>query len=116
MACYMVAIMWAICFGGEKFFPEPEVKFRFDREDIPYVYPGRRFDWDGSPLFSKWEKKYGSSRHLSNVFNIFVVMCIFNIINARVINDRFNIFKGVFNNPTFCIIFVFISGAQGIIV
>ena len=115
MACYMVAIMWAICFGGEKFFPEPDLKFRFGR-DSPYVYPGRRFDWDGSPLFSKWEKMYGSSRHLSNVFNIFVVMCIFNIINARVINDRFNIFKGILNNPTFCIIFVFISGAQGIIV
>jgi hypothetical protein len=43
-------------------------------------------------------------------------MCIFNIINARVINDRINIFKGIFDNPTFCIIFVFISAAQGIIV
>jgi hypothetical protein len=30
MACYMVGIMWAICFGGEKFFPEPDIKFRFD--------------------------------------------------------------------------------------
>ena len=116
MACYMVGIMWAICFAGEKFYPEPEIKFRFDRQEIPYVYPGRRFDWDGTPLFSKWEKLYGSSRHLSNVFNVFVVMCIFNIINARVINDRLNILKGIFDNLTFCLVFLFISGAQGIIV
>ena len=116
MACYMVSIMWAICFGGEHFFPEPDEKFRFDRIKIPYVYPGRRFDWDGSPLFSKFESLYGSSRHLSNVFNIFVVMTIFNIFNARIINDKFNIFKGVFNNPTFCIIFLFISGAQVLII
>jgi len=116
MACYKVAVMWAICFAGEKFFPEPDEKFRFDRPEVPYVYPGRRFDWDGSPLFSKWERKYGSSRHLSNVFNVFVVMCIFNIINARIINDKINIFKGILNNLTFCFIFLFISGAQGIIV
>lgn len=111
MACYMVGIMWAICFGGEFFYPEPEVKFRFDRPMSLYVYPGRRFNWDGSPLFSKWEKKYGSSRHLSNVFNVFVVMCIFNIINARIIDDKLNIFKGMFNNLTFCVVFVFISAA-----
>jgi magnesium-transporting ATPase (P-type) len=116
MACYMVSIMWAICFGGERFFPEPDEKFRFDRVHIPYVYPGRRFDWDGSELFIKFERRYGSSRHLSNVFNVFVVMTIFNILNARIINDKFNIFKGVFNNPTFCIIFLVISGAQGLII
>lgn len=112
----MVGVMWSICFAGERFFPEPDKKFRFNREHIPYVFPGRRFDWDGTPLFSEFEKLYGSSRHLSNVFNVFVVMCIFNIINARIINDKINIFKGILNNPTFCIIFVFISGAQGIIV
>jgi hypothetical protein len=43
-------------------------------------------------------------------------MCIFNIINARIINDKLNIFKGLFDNMTFCIIFLFISAAQGIIV
>ena len=112
----MVSVMWAICFAGEKFFPEPDIKFRFDRPEIPFVYPGRRFDWDGTDLFIKHEKKYGSSRHLSNVFNVFVVMCIFNIINARIINDKLNIFSGICNNPTFCIIFVFIAIAQGIIV
>lgn len=109
MALYMVGIMYAICFAGDRFFPEPDVKYRFDRPDVPYVYPGRLYDWDGSPLFIKFYNLYGASRHLSNVFNIFVVMAIFNILNARIINDDFNIFKGVFNNPVFCAVFVFIS-------
>lgn len=116
MALYMISVMYAICFAGEFFFPEPNEDYRFDRKDIPYVYPGRKYDWDGSPLFIKHEKKLGASRHLSNVFNIFVVMAIFNIINARIINDDFNIFKGVLNNSVFCIVFVFISFAQVIIV
>lgn len=43
-------------------------------------------------------------------------MCIFNIINARVINDDKNIFSGLFNNPTFVVIFIVITIAQVIIV
>lgn len=84
MAAYMLAILWTICFGGEFFFPEPNPEYRYDRQDIPYVYPGRPFDWDGeTPIFEKWKSVHGASRHLSNVFNIFVVMSIFNIINVR---------------------------------
>lgn len=117
MALYMVSIMYSICFAGEYFFPEPTLEYRYDRPDIPYVYPGRLFDWDGkTELYVKWQSVHGSSRHLSNVFNIFVVMSIFNIFNARVINDRMNVFKGVFNNPVYCIIFVIISVGQVIIV
>lgn len=58
----------------------------------------------------------GASRHLTNVFNIFVVMAIFNILNARIINDEKNIFKGLFNNPVFCSVFVIIAGVQALIV
>lgn len=39
--------MYIICFGGEYFYPEPDVKWRFDQPDVPYVYPGRLYDWDG---------------------------------------------------------------------
>lgn len=74
------------------------------------------YDWDGSPLFKNFEKVKGSSRHLSNVFNIFVVMAIFNILNARIINDDKNIFKGLFNNSVFVFVFFFIGIGQGIIV
>lgn len=42
-------------------------------------------------------------------------MCIFNIFNARIINDKFNIFKGLFNNLTYVFIVIFISGGQVLI-
>ena len=43
-------------------------------------------------------------------------MCIFNLINARIIDDKFNIFRGIFNNWTFCLVYIFICGAQGVII
>lgn len=95
MALYEISIMYAIVFGGEYFFPEPEEFWRFDRKDIPYVYPGRVVDWDGTPLWKRWEGKYGSSRHMTNVFNVFVCMQIFNMINVRKVNDERNIFDGI---------------------
>lgn len=55
--------------------------------------------------------EFGASRHMSNVFNVFVVMQIFNMINCRMINDEVNIFKGIFDNSTYVIIWVVIFGA-----
>ena len=115
MAIYEIIIVYIIVFAGEYFFPEPSLYWRFDRPDIPYVYPGRVEDWDGTPLWSKYEEKIGASRHMSNVFNVFVVMQIFNMINARKINDEINIFEGIFENPTYFVIWVIIFGGQGII-
>ena len=55
MSTYMLGILWAICFGGEFFYPEPNLDYRYDRKDIPYVYPGRMYDWDGeTQLFAKF--------------------------------------------------------------
>jgi Ca2+ transporting ATPase len=134
MALYMIGILWAICFGGDKFFPEPDLDFRLYNTTMvnslfagvqpagnEFVYSGRLADRDSekntvnSQLYIDADKQHGASRHLSNVFNVFVVMCIFNLLNARIINDSFNIFKGVFNNWTFCLIYVFICGGQGVI-
>ena len=67
--------MYAIAFGGEKFFPEPEVFWRFDKPDVPFVYPGRMYDWDNiTPLWANYNEAVGSSRQMTNVFNVFVVM------------------------------------------
>lgn len=110
MAAYQIVIMYSIVFAGERFFPEPEMEFRFDRPDIPYVYPGRIEDWDGTPLWSKYKREHGVSRQMTNVFNIFVVMQIFNLINARTINDEPNVFKGLWTNGTFWIIMLIITG------
>jgi calcium-translocating P-type ATPase len=52
MGIYQIIIVYAIVFGGEHFFPEADISWRFNRPEIPYVFPGRLTDWDGSPLFT----------------------------------------------------------------
>ena len=55
------------------------------------------------------------SRHMTFIFNLFVWCTIFNLINARMINDELNTFKGFFNNASFLIIFLIITIGQFII-
>ena len=38
-------------------------------------------------LYYDADKLHGESRHLSNVFNVFVVMTIFNLMNSRIIDN-----------------------------
>ena len=72
---------------------------------------GRLYDWDMSPLYENYYKDMGPSRHLTNVFNVFVWLQIFNMLNARKINDEKNIFTGIFSNLMFLIVwFVIIVG------
>jgi Ca2+ transporting ATPase len=73
MAIYEIIIIYAIVFAGEHFYPEPDIKYRFNRNK-PYLYPGRINDWNGDPLWSQFEDEYGVSRHMTNVFNVFTVM------------------------------------------
>lgn len=42
------------------------------------------------------------SEHYTIVFNTFVLMQIFNELNARKIHGERNVFEGIFNNPIFC--------------
>lgn len=71
---YEIGILYAIVFGGEHFYPEPDVHYRFDRPDVPYVYPGRLYDWDNTEMYAKFFDEEGYSRHFTNVFNVFVVI------------------------------------------
>jgi hypothetical protein len=62
-------------FGGEFFFPEPDAAWRFERAATSnFIYPGRLYDWDNSPLYTLKYDVYGPSRHMTNVFNIFVIL------------------------------------------
>ncbi|KAA8594018.1 hypothetical protein FQN60_004852 [Etheostoma spectabile] len=45
-----------------------------------------------------------SSEHYTIVFNVFVLMQIFNEINARKIHGERNVFEGIYNNLIFCCI------------
>lgn len=42
------------------------------------------------------------SEHYTIVFNTFVLMQLFNEINARKIHGERNVFEGIFNNLIFC--------------
>ena len=46
------------------------------------------------------------SRHYTYNFNVFVMMTLFNFINARKINDEINVFKGIFDSLFFPVIVV----------
>jgi Ca2+ transporting ATPase len=66
-------------------------------------------------LYKSVEKEWGPSRHFSNVFNVFVWMQIFNMLNARKINDEVNIFNGIFSNKLYLVVMVVIFTGQIII-
>mmetsp|Transcript_22429 Transcript_22429/g.16924 ORF Transcript_22429/g.16924 Transcript_22429/m.16924 type:complete len:166 (+) Transcript_22429:1-498(+) len=117
MSIYQLMILYSIVFAGEHFYPEPDPKWRFERAAMNnFVYPGRLYDWDGSALYAVKEVEYGVSRHMTNVFNIFVVMQIFNMINARKINDEPNVFEGFFENKMFLLVWIAIICMQILII
>jgi hypothetical protein len=79
------------------------------------VIDGTPKGFDGKPGYSVF-KKQSYSRHMTTVFNIFVWFQIFNMICARKINDEFNIFKGILDNPLFIIIWIIIGLGQWLMV
>ncbi|XP_044146031.1 plasma membrane calcium-transporting ATPase 2 isoform X1 [Bufo gargarizans] len=56
------------------------------------------------------------SEHYTIIFNTFVMMQLFNEINARKIHGEHNVFDGIFRNPIFCIIVLGTFGIQIVIV
>ncbi|CAD8132398.1 unnamed protein product [Paramecium pentaurelia] len=56
------------------------------------------------------------SRHYTFIFNVFVFMQVFNFINSRKLNDEFNVFANICNNPLFILIVFFIIILQIILV
>lgn len=47
-----------------------------------------------------WEQ-IGASRHLTFIFNLFVVLQLFNLISCRYINDEINVLYSTYNNFSF---------------
>ncbi|XP_015261907.1 PREDICTED: LOW QUALITY PROTEIN: plasma membrane calcium-transporting ATPase 3-like [Gekko japonicus] len=75
-AVYQLTIIFTLLFVGEVFFD---------------IDSGRN-----APLHSP------SSEHYTIIFNTFVMMQLFNEINARKIHGERNVFDGIFGNPIFC--------------
>lgn len=46
------------------------------------------------------------SQHFTIIFNTFVMMTLFNEINARKIRGERNIFENITRNPIFCIVII----------
>lgn len=52
---------------------------------------------DGRPVDSVFKP----SQHFTMIFNVFVLMTLFNEINCRKIHGEQNVFRGIFTNPIF---------------
>ncbi|XP_043936341.1 plasma membrane calcium-transporting ATPase 3 isoform X1 [Protopterus annectens] len=89
-ASYQLTIIFTLLFVGEKFFD---------------IDSGRN-----APLHSP------PSEHYTIIFNTFVLMQLFNEINARKIHGERNVFDGIFSNPIFCSIVLGTFGVQILIV
>ncbi|KAM5146590.1 plasma membrane calcium-transporting ATPase 3 isoform 5-T5 [Mantella aurantiaca] len=89
-AVYQLVIIFTLLFAGEIFFD---------------IDSGRN-----APLHSP------PSEHYTIIFNTFVMMQLFNEINARKIHGERNVFDGIFSNPIFCSIVLGTFGVQILIV
>ncbi|KAM6143948.1 plasma membrane calcium-transporting ATPase 3 isoform 7-T7 [Erethizon dorsatum] len=85
-AVYQLTIIFTLLFVGELFFD---------------IDSGRN-----APLHSP------PSEHYTIIFNTFVMMQLFNEINARKIHGERNVFDGIFSNPIFCTIVLGTFGIQ----
>lgn len=74
-----------LCFLGEKFLDIDSGQYRTDSEP---------------------------TQHFTIIFNTFVMMTLFNEINARKIHGQRNVFEGIFTNPIFYCIWIANAGAQ----
>nr|XP_015903633.1 plasma membrane calcium-transporting ATPase 2 isoform X4 [Parasteatoda tepidariorum] len=89
-AVYQLAVIFTLLFAGDKIF------------DIDSGM--------GETLRTK------PSEHFTIIFNTFVMMTLFNEINARKIHGERNIFEGLFTNPIFYSILIITTVAQVIII
>ncbi|XP_068818836.1 plasma membrane calcium-transporting ATPase 3 isoform X12 [Capricornis sumatraensis] len=89
-AVYQLTIIFTLLFVGELFFD---------------IDSGRN-----APLHSP------PSEHYTIIFNTFVMMQLFNEINARKIHGERNVFHGIFSNPIFCTIVLGTFAIQIVIV
>ncbi|NXD56807.1 AT2B2 ATPase, partial [Corvus moneduloides] len=89
-AVYQLTLIFTLLFVGEKMFK---------------IDSGRN-----APLHSP------PSEHYTIIFNTFVMMQLFNEINARKIQGERNVFDGIFRNPIFCTIVLGTFAIQIVIV
>lgn len=70
-----------------------------ERECSVYADKGNLHD-----CLSRYNLENGNSAHMTIIFNVFVILTLFNQINARILDDSFNIFVDIQKNWWFVII------------
>jgi len=99
---------WAACLAETEEAPSPDCNMDFF---TPLIFNGMVKDFQGRPIYDKLAKTT-YSRHLSIIFNMFVLFQIFNMLAARKINDEFNIIEGMCGNVMFVSVWIIILIAQ----
>nr|BCY27127.1 plasma membrane Ca++ ATPase isoform b [Ascidia zara] len=89
-AFYQLVVIFVLLFAGDKLFD---------------IDSGRGLTLHSSP-----------TQHFTIIFNTFVLMQIFNEINARKIHGERDVFSGIFTNPIFCSILIGTLALQILIV
>lgn len=118
-AFIQLVVVFLLMFDGENFLIEDgDTSNASVIKHGDYVISGRFYHVDGTedykPLYEN--KDIGPSRHFTYLFNIFVILQLFNEFNARKIKDETNIFIGLKDNPFFIAIWFFTMGLQIIMV
>ncbi|CAJ0568621.1 unnamed protein product, partial [Mesorhabditis spiculigera] len=90
-AVYQLAVLFVLMFWAPDF--------------IPHTPDGREAGLNSRP-----------SEHFTIIFNSFVLMTLCNEINSRKIHGERNVFKGLFTNPIFCVIWITTLISQVLIV
>ena len=69
--------------------------------------PINQNEWEYFSLYDSFDyynSQYGSSTHMTYIFNIFVFYTLFNQINCRIIDDSKNILKRINKSLMFCLV------------
>lgn len=106
-AVLQIGLMFSMMFTGENFLPEFSSSETILKNG-GYVRSGRLFNYEGEKdYYEHWyDPKYGPSRHFTYIFNIFVILQLFNEINSRKLRDEINIFEGIHHNWLFVLIWI----------
>ena len=100
-AVYQLAVVFAILFYGEKMFDIDSGRLVGKMRDaLAFIY----FTIAGTS--SEDSRGSKSNVHFTMIFNVFVLMTLFNEINARKIHGERNVFKGFFSNPIYYVIWI----------
>jgi Ca2+ transporting ATPase len=113
-AILQLAIIFTILYAGEFFLPEfgsgENILYHDDNDET--VRSGRNFEVDGDEDYKDLYGENGPSRHLTYIFNIFVLLQLFNMFNARRIHDELSIFEGLKKSYMFAFIWFLVLCLQ----